>query len=159
MKRRPAHRRPIGADEFRALTAGVAGLPVSAAWRGDGSTLFLELGELTNDPEERHPKGEWTVMVQWSWRVEGPRSIHFGSGSTEGRITSGVARLAGDRVLGVALEGRLPELAVFLASGRTLRSFMTESGQPAWSLFRPDWSWIEVEGGRLVYDTQNVLPG
>lgn len=156
MKRHPAHRRPIGDAEFRALSAGVAGLPLSASWRGQGSTLFLELGALTFDPEERHPKGEWTVMISWSWRVEGPRSIHFGSWSTDPRITGGIARLAGDRVLGAAIEGRLPELAISLASGRTVRSFMTESGQPAWALFRPDGSWIEVKGGRLVHDTQNA---
>jgi len=159
MKRRPAHRRPIDADEFRALTATVAGLPVSATWRGYGSAVFLELGELRPEPGRRHPKGEWTVMIEWSWRVEGPRSIHFGSWSTERRITSGVARLAGDRILGMEVEGRLPELAISLASGRTVRSFMTESGQPAWVLFPPDGSWINVERGRLVHDTQNVAGG
>lgn len=91
-------------------------------------------------------------MIQWDWRVEGPRSIRFGSGSTERRITNGVRRLAGDRVVSVDVEGSLPELAVRLRSGRVVRSFMTAEGQPAWSVFLPDGSWLTVERGRLVHD-------
>lgn len=155
---RPPHRTPISRERFLALMAPAAGQPVSSTWRGHGSAVFLELGELRHEPAYSHARGEITLMIQWSWRVEGPRSIQFGSWSTERRITSGVRRLAGDRVVSLAVEGRLPELAVALASGRVLRSFMTAEGQPEWCVFLPDESWIEIERGSLIHDTQNVQP-
>lgn len=159
---RPPHRAPISRERFLELVAPAAGLPVSSTWRGSGSAVFLELGELRHDagdePEYSHARGEITLMIQWSWRVEGPRSIRFGSWSTERRIAHGVRRLAGDRVVSLAVEGRLPELAVTLASGRVLRSFMTAEGQPDWCVFLPDESWLAVERGSLIHDTQNVQP-
>jgi hypothetical protein len=156
---RGARRERIDLPRFTALTRQAAGLPVSLAWRGSGSAVFLELGALTQQPGQRHARGEWTVMIEWSWRVERPRSIHFGSWSTERRITGGVARLAGERVAGIAVEGRIPELSIAFASGRVLRTFMTAEGQPAWTVFLPGGSWITVERGRMVHETSNAAPG
>lgn len=140
------------------------GLPVSHTWRGYGSAIFAELGRLR--PPERHPpgsklpplrepRGEVRLMIEWSWRVERPRSIQFGSWSTEARITSGVAGLAGERVATIGVDGRLPELVLGLTDGRWLRSFMTADGQPRWAVFLPDGSWLTVERGCIVHDTQN----
>jgi hypothetical protein len=153
---------PISRARFLELVGPAAGLPVSSTWRGHGSAAFLELGELRHDPGDdpaySHARGEITVMIQWSWRVEGPRSIRFGSDSPDRRLTNGIRRLAGDRVVSLDVEGRLPELVVTLASGRVLRSFMTAEGQPAWCVFLPDGGWIAVERGRLVHDTRDVEP-
>lgn len=84
--------------------------------------------------------------------------IPFGSGSAEPGITSGVRRPAGDRVASLAVQGRLPELAVMLGPGRVLRSSTTAEGQPAWCVFLPDERWIEVERGSLIHDTRNAHP-
>jgi hypothetical protein len=33
---------------------------------------------------------------------------------------------------------------------------MTAEGQPQWAIFLPDQSWITVERGLVIRDTQNV---
>ena len=131
-------------------------MPVSNTWRGHGSAIFLELGKIRLDPGGGHPHGQASFMIEWSWRVEGPRSIQLGSWSTERRITSGVARLKGLRVREVSVVGRLPELSVGLSGGRWVHSFMTERGLPAWTIFLPDGSWICVERGTVIHNRQNV---
>lgn len=54
-------------------------LPVSHVWRGHGSALFIELGELAptrrRDGSPGHSEGEIGLMVEWSWRIEDERSI------------------------------------------------------------------------------------
>jgi hypothetical protein len=133
---------------------------VSRPWRGYGSALFLELGalrEVRHHPD-RPPslEGEGTVMIQWSWRVERPRSIAFGSWSTDRKMDHGIARLGGRDATGITVEGRLPELVVTLSGGLWVHAFSTVEGQPQWTVFLPDQSWITVSGGVLVRNTQNV---
>jgi len=156
---RSRHETRITAAEFRGWVAPLEGLAVSRAWRGHGTALFLELGALHEVPLLRGGtslKGAATVMIEWSWRVERPRSIAFGSWSTDRRMDFGVARLQGRRVAGVTVEGRLPELVMALSGGVWVHAFSTVEGQPRWTVFLPDGSWLTVAGGLLVRNTQNA---
>jgi hypothetical protein len=146
----------ISRERFAELTRPLLGLEVSRPWRGYGSALFLELGQLGRLPPHKNPKGRFTVMIQWSWRIERARSIEAGSWSSERRIDSGIAGLAGPRVTELYLEGRLPELVIGLSDGRWVHSFMTAEGQPEWSIFLRAGDWITVERGRLIHATQNA---
>ena len=157
--------RRITARELEGYFAPLVGMPVSRPWRGYGSALFLELGTLHEEPyppSRREPqggvslRGEAGVMIEWSWRVERPRSIAFGSWSTDRRMDFGIARLEGRRVEGITVEGRLPELVIALSGGLWVHAFNTSEGQPDWTVFLPDHSWITVDGGRLVRNTQNA---
>lgn len=148
--------RIITREQFRELTRPLIGMPVSHTWRGAGSAIFLELGELTtytrNDRtrgEVVHTDGEVTLMLEWSWRVESPRAIQFGSWSRNPRITRGVASLQGHTILEVELEGRLPELVLTLDRKRWLHTFMTAEGQPAWAIRMPDQAWLGVNRGHV----------
>jgi hypothetical protein len=100
-------------------------------------------------------KGEATVMVEWSWRVELKRSIEAGSWSSDARLERALAGLKGRRLLALSTEGRLPELVVTLSAGRWLHAFMTAEGQPSWTVFLTDESWLTVANGVTVHDTQN----
>jgi hypothetical protein len=142
----------ISRAQFAELTAPLLGLPVSRAWRGYGSAVFLELGAMSEYEGTGNPRGEATVMVEWDWRVEGTRSIRFGSSSGDRKLNRGIAALAGPAVVSIAVEGRLPELAVTLADGRELRSCAAVEGQPRWTVFLLDRSWVCVERGRLYRD-------
>lgn len=87
-------------------------------------------------------------MIQWSWRVERPRSIAFGSWSTEDKIDSGIPTLKRAVIEAISLDGnRLPELILDLTEKRRLRSMMTSDGQPEWSVRLPDDSWLFVKRG------------
>jgi len=90
-------RHPIARERFGELARPAIGLPVSHTWRGFGSAIFLELGRLRPAPALRatppgrrppNPRGEFGVMIEWSWRVDRARSIEAGSWSTERRIES-----------------------------------------------------------------------
>lgn len=147
---------PITAAGFRERVAPLLGMEVSRAWRGHGSALFLELGALHDEPGFRGAQGQATVMIEWSWRVERPRSIAFGSWSTDRKMDFAIPRLAGRRVESIAAEGRLPELVIALSGGLWVHAFTTVEEQPQWVLFLPDQSWLHVVGGRLARNTQNA---
>lgn len=116
------------------------GLTVSRVWRGYGSAIFLEFGSLTPRPVRRDgsqggPQGEMTLMIQWSWRVEGRRTILGGSWSEDSRWPRLFRLLDGALVRSVGLYGRLPEIEVVFSSQIRLLSFQTTSGDPQWTLF------------------------
>lgn len=146
-------RKQITAGEFRQLTAPLAGLRVSRPWRGYGSAIFLELGKLRREARTHRKgfslKGQATVMIEWSWRVEGPRAVRFGSWSTDGRITRGLRQLTDQHVRGMDVIGRLPELVIELSQDLWLSSFSTVEGQPQWVVFLPNGGWLHTRLGRL----------
>lgn len=143
-------------EQFHALTRPLIGMPISHTWRGAGSAIFLELGALTTHTRTSRSRGEYTyhegevgLMLEWSWRVESPRAIQFGSWSTNPQMTRGVASLQGHTVVEVELEGRLPELVLSLDRNRWLHTFMTAEGQPAWAIRLQDQAWLGVNRGHL----------
>lgn len=143
-------------EQFHALTRPLIGMPVSHTWRGAGSAIFLELGALTTVTRTSRKRGEYTstfgevtLMLEWSWRVESPRAIQFGSWSENPRITRGVASLKGHTIMDVSLEGRLPELVLTLDGKRWLHTFMTYEGQPEWAIRMHDNAWVGVIRGHL----------
>jgi hypothetical protein len=95
-------------------------------------------------------RGQMSVSITWSWRIEGPRSIKVGSWSTDAKIDRAIAALRGARISAVEIAGRLPELTLELDDGRAVRSFMTAEGQPQWAFFLRRDSWLEVERGGIV---------
>ncbi|HEX6036763.1 hypothetical protein [Longimicrobium sp.] len=150
-------RSAITRERFHAFTRELVGLPVARTWRGAGSAIFLELGTLTRETyvtrrgEHTSLRGEASLMLEWSWRVESSRAIRFGSWSTERRITHGVRALQGHTVADVAVTGRIPELVLTLDGDRWVHTFMTAEGQPAWTVFLRDGSWLGVWRGGLFH--------
>ena len=133
------------------------GMPLSHIWRGYGSALFFEFGKLTatqkRDGSSGPPEGEMGLMIEWSWRIEGRRSILCGSWSDEKRWDRVFKFLVGCDVTQVALFGRLPEIDVTLSSGAHVLSFMTNKGFPAWTLFdrrNERSSWLRPHRGVLT---------
>ena len=95
------------------------GLPLSHLWRGHGSAIFLEFGRLT--PQTRrtgaaaNPRGEFSLMVEWSWRIENRTSILCGSWSGEHLWEPTFDLLRNRAVVDLSVVGRLPEVVVALA--------------------------------------------
>lgn len=151
-----ARRSSIGRIEAATVLSELAGMQITKTWLSVGSTIFLELGKLceTSLPSgNRMESGEATIFIEWDWRVERPRSIEFGSTSSERRLKSGIQRLVGRRVREITVDGRLPELTIALSGDRWLRSFMTDASQPMWHVFLKDRSCLFVERGRLRRET------
>jgi hypothetical protein len=106
---------------FDAFAAPLIGMPVAHAWQGHGSAVFLEFGALTArsrlDGTPGQPHGEMGLMIEWSWRVEGRRSILWGSWTDQARWSRGLACLAKGTVADVTVFARLPELDLALSTG------------------------------------------
>lgn len=128
--------------------------PISTVWRGHGSALFLELGQLSprtrRDGTPSQGCCEFTVMIEWSWRIENENAILCGSWSDEGEWETYFQSLVGRSVEDISLSGRLPELSVSLCGNRHVSSFMTSDGQPAWAILdRKAGRTLHVEDGRI----------
>jgi hypothetical protein len=123
-------------DSFR---QGLCGLPVSHVWKGQGSALFVEFGELTRRVRRNgtlgNPDGAFGLMIEWSWRIEGASTILCGSWSVKELWEPTFKNLVGRTVEGLTTLGRLPEIAVTLSGDMHVVSFMTSDGQPEWALF------------------------
>lgn len=144
---------------FDAYRHRLVGLPISHVWPGYGTALFLEFGELTpytkRDGSPGEPGGQYSIMIQWAWRIEDKTSILCGSDNDEGERTANRARLVGRTVEEIALVGRLPELSVSLSGELYVASFNTLDG-PGWTIFdnRPVRRWIKFEQGRIVEEKE-----
>lgn len=155
----------ITTEEFRTLTRPLIGLTVSRVWRGYGTAVFFELGDLA---ERKHTRkdgstrithwGQATVDLEIGWRVERIRSVYFGSSSGNKRISNCLNKLQGLEVVNVTVQGRLPEIVVQLSGDFWLQSFSTWEGQPDWALFSNEnaetRNWIESKRGNIVLCTQ-----
>ncbi len=127
----------ISPNTFYELTRPIIGMPVSHVWRGYGSAIFLEIGQLTREIWRRKDgqktlflAGQYGIMLEWSWRVEHPKSIYFGSWSTDRIINNRLSGLKGKTIQVIETEGRLPELNVQLSGGLWVHSFATSESQP-----------------------------
>lgn len=135
------------------------GRQVAHVWRGHGSALFVEFGQLGTPRVRRdgslgNAPGEVTLMIEWSWRIEKPRSILGGSWSSERRWPAMFEKLKGSSVKAVRVFGSLPEIEVSLSNGLRIVSFMTAGGQPEWGLIsRTDpKATLGVSRGKLHVD-------
>ena len=146
----------ITEEKFKELSSKIVGMPVSHAWRGYGSAIFLEFGKLNYSEMQNYPKGELTLAIEWSWRIENKRSIWLGSFSGDQKISNQLPKLTGTTVKGVSLFGRLPEICINLDDKHWISSFATEEGQPEWTLFLADDSWFHVLGGVLYHEKNEI---
>jgi hypothetical protein len=126
--------------EFDIYRTALRSQTLSGVWRGYGSAIFLEFGRLAppkprRDGSAGNPQGEYSVMIEWSWRIEDESAIICGSWSDEEDWDSVFNSLVGRKVDDVSLHGRLPELSIGLSGDRHIVSFMTAAGQPAWTIF------------------------
>lgn len=100
--------------------------------------------------------GEFTVMLQWSWRVERARSVYFSGNSSLRIVENRLLKLNGQTVRGVDSEGRLPELVLQLSNGYWVHSFEMSEGQQSWALFlhnrQVPLTWLSSERGKLILE-------
>ncbi|CAN5436869.1 hypothetical protein BH11PSE11_BH11PSE11_22910 [soil metagenome] len=149
------------AAEFR---NEVIGQTVSHVWRGFGTAIFLELGRLRErgprkDGSKRNPEGDISVMIEWSWRIERPKSILGGSFSSERKFLGMLEKFSGATITDMAVTSGLPELILSFSNGLKLSSYMTAEGQPSWAIItrRPNLGTLYVQRGKLLVEsTPNI---
>jgi hypothetical protein len=144
-------------DTFNRIAGALAGMKVSHLWRGYGSAIFLEFGDLSPsrvrpDGSLGNPEGELAIGIEWSWRIEHTTSVICGSWSKEEHWERAFDRIRKSHVMALTLFGRLPEIDLALTGDLHLLSFTTTTGQPEWHLAdrrsRPS-TWVSVRNGVL----------
>lgn len=151
--------RPIESSAFTAFSAPLIGQRLSRIWQGYGSAIFLEFGNVQprrrRDGSPGNSRGEWTLMIEWSWRVEGKRRVWCGTFSDGERWRRAFSRLEGTTVASVELYARLPEIDLGFSNGLHLLSMMTAEGDPAWKLSKQvegASTCVRVRSGRLLIE-------
>lgn len=155
---------PSIAAEFDDFAAPLIGLPVSHVWQGHGSALFLEFGALRSttkrDGSPGEPSGEMSLMIPWSWRIEGRRLVLCGSWSEERKWARALALVRGAKVAKTTLFGHLPEIKLSLSNDIRVLSFMTAEGDPQWTLFDRfgvGTRWVCVRQGQLRFGSSRSM--
>lgn len=127
------------AGTFERIATDVAGLPVSDLWRGYGSAVFLELGTLSpgyvrSDGSPGNVRGEFTIRVEWSWRIENLKEIVCGSWSEEALWEPAFDFIRRSQVTSLTLSGRMPEIHLTLSRDWHFVSVTTAEGKPQCSM-------------------------
>lgn len=143
----------VSDDGFDAAIRPLIGLKVALARQGYGSVLMVELGRLTQGSgSRRYLRGEASLVFEWSWRFETDSGIAFGSSSTPPYVYAQLNELRGQRVTGIHLEGRFPELILELSGGLRAHSLACVEGDPGWWLWLPDRSSLHWEDGAIRHE-------
>lgn len=143
----------VSKDGFEALTRPLIGLTVALARQAYDSVLMIEMGRLTQGTGPRwHLRGEASLVFEWSWRFETDSGVVFGSSSEAAFVYAQLVELRGQKVTGIRLEGRFPELILELSGGLRARSLACVEDDPGWWLWLPDKSSLHWEDGALRHE-------
>jgi hypothetical protein len=149
-----------------ATRAELVGMKVSHLWRGCGSAIFFEFGELSRSKAVRcdgslgNPMGEITIGIEWSWRIENATSIICGSWSEEGLWAPAFDLVRKSHVTALSIFGRIPEIDLALADNPHLVSFMIAEGQPEWHLAdrrSTSHTYLSVRNG-VLFESAGTVP-
>lgn len=126
------------AEMFQQTAADARGLQLNHVWRGYGTAIFLEFGELSEqirkDGKIGNPAGEITIGIESDWRIERGAFIVCGSMSDEGLKEEQLAALVGSYLGDITIFARLPEICVRLSGHIWLMSFTVSTPEPDWML-------------------------
>ena len=123
-------------------------LPVSLPWKGYGSDIFLELGELSPvQHDQNQGEGQASISIRWDWRVESGSRILYGSSNSNPWIARGLEHLLGAEVKLLSVQGEVPELDIEFSNGHRLISSAMVMGGPAWSIRLLDSRWMTCADG------------
>lgn len=141
---------------FDLFCTSLVGLQLRHIWRGYGSAIFLEIGDLTyslrKDGTQSNPKGEIALEAECGWRIEDDRSIICGSWSDDRCQEHACDRLRGCSIKKCELFGILPEVIITTHNRIRFITFSTTEGQPQWGLVDRRCHldhWFTVRNGRL----------
>lgn len=150
----------ITIDEFNRLVKPIIGMPISLAWKGYGSALFLEIGQLheIGDRRQNVPDGEISISPNFEWRIEQKNRVVCGSSSKLSFIEEKIKVLNGLEISEICVEDDTRELKIKLANGMIVRSVKLTKGDPEWTIRYFDANYISVINGELFYQNDNDPP-
>ena len=137
----------LNIEEAEARLSKLEGSEVTHAWRGHGSTIFLELGSLSKG--DGNSRGEQTIMIEWSWRFEDQSSILLGSFDEDEKIDKFPEMVVGKTIKKVSFFSRLKEVEIQFLDELWLLTFSTNEGDPGWSIRLKNGEWLSASKATL----------
>lgn len=101
-------------DFFNNLTSRITNQTVIGIWRGHGSSVFIEIGDNREYTQQKtnNPTGIFTIMIEWSWRIENQTRILSGSFGDSNDWENIFHSINGMKILAINLFGKLPEIII-----------------------------------------------
>ena len=142
----------IPITDLKSKLLKLVGLNISLAWKGYGSAIFLELGNLTKEETTRSHNaiGEACIWLEWDWRVEKNGRIQFGSSNNSPEIEKGITHLVGLKIEKIEINGEVPELTVSLSNGYRIQTMAMVTGDPRWAIRQTDSTYLSWENSNAV---------
>lgn len=144
----------IDKQYFDESIGNLIGLPISKAYNSFGSSLCMELGELTLNDRNRQ-KGEAYIRLDWDWRLEDDESIICGSSNSGPAMAETAEELVGLTITGLNLYGSPPEVEIRLSNDQRLRSMAMKSGNPEWTIQLKDKSYLTCGVDEEMTDSEH----
>jgi len=143
--------RTISIIEAEIFIEALKNKKISHVWRGYGSAIFLEVGELKRNTKSNNPEGECCIAIEGSWRIENKKSIILGSWSENEEIDDVTSILIDREIKNISFFSRLKEIELELNHEYWLLSFATEKGNPEWSI-KNNNEWLSYQNGEFVIE-------
>jgi hypothetical protein len=142
----------ITINELKNKIQKLQGMNVSFAWKGYGSAIFLELGNLTKEETTRsyHQLDEACIWLELDWRVEKNGKIIFGSSNSCPDIEDGLKQLVGKKILGIEILGEIPELKINFSEEFRVQTMAMVSGDPQWNIRQKDSTYLLWENCNAI---------
>ncbi|MES2257574.1 MAG: DUF3027 domain-containing protein [Pseudomonadota bacterium] len=142
-------RTPLTIDEANFLIRSLVHMPISLPWKGHGSAIFLELGNLAplERPRQRHQKGDATIYIGWGWRVEEGSRVLYGSSNSKPEIEDSIEALVGITIKNLTIQGLVPELSIEFSNGARLMSAAMSTDTSEWGIRLPGAIWVSCVDG------------
>jgi len=147
------HQEELTAEQANEKIQTLIGLPVSLPWKGYGSAIFLELGELVRRPSGQRrtrDEGEAGIYVGWDWRCEAGNTVLFGSSNSRPAIERGIQALLASKIVSIAINGKVPELSIEFSNGYRLISAAMLPDGSEWSVRLAENLYLSAEKGVLL---------
>ena len=151
---------PLTLDDANLLIRPLVHMPISLPWKGHGSAIFLELGNLAalERPRQRHKNGDATIYIGWDWRVEAGSRVLYGSSNSKPEIENGIDALVGITIERLTIQGPVPELLIEFSNGARLMSAAMCTNTSEWNIRLPGSVWVSCVDG-IVYSGDGAAIG
>jgi hypothetical protein len=147
--------------QFGEVVRPLVGMTVSRPWRGYGSTVGLELGDLrtATTGKYKHTSGEASIFVEGDWRIETDVEVVGGTSDSVRDVESLLASVKDVSIADIHTSGMPQELTVGFSNGCRLRSMVTLRGDARWHIRRPSGKLVHCERGVIVVGDDDIPAG
>jgi hypothetical protein len=143
-------------EELQTHFKSLRGLRCVQAYRGFGTSVIFDFGELLIPTDGGRPIGQFDLWIAGaSWRLDRRSMTIAGSLDDDGVVDVALAKMIGRVVIATHVaEDRLdPEIE--FDSGESLRVFRNSSSADHWTLFVPGASLFISEHGQILSEIRD----